>query len=248
MNYIKNNNKKNFIGYFWLINRDGKWIIQNDFISFEKTTYRIFFNKYINPIHVSNDIKNNDLKIKDEVIDSNHRSKIKSLRFRFPKINNGNIILVDISKQKLFLYSHENKLVYSYPISSAIKGVGNREGSDKTPLGEQIIKKRFGDNAKLGTIFKSRVNTGIIAEIIKDPVNIEEDDVTTRILWLEGLEVGKNKGGNVDSFLRYIYIHGTPEEGLIGSPASHGCIRMYNKDVINLFNNSSENTLVYIGE
>ena len=85
-----------------------------------------------------------------------------------------------------------------------------------------------------------------VAEIIHERNNNENDYVTSRILWLDGLEEGHNKGGNVDSFKRYIYIHGTHEEGLIGEKASHGCIRMFNNDVIELFSYIPEETEVNI--
>ena len=95
-------------------------------------------------------------------------------------------------------------------------------------------------------IFKERINTGRYAEIHHTDYDSDEDHVTSRILWLEGLEEGFNKGGNVDSFNRYIYIHGTPEEGLIGKKASHGCIRMFNHDVIELYDLVQEGTKVNI--
>ena len=85
-----------------------------------------------------------------------------------------------------------------------------------------------------------------VAEIVHERQNNENDYVTSRILWLDGLEEGHNKGGNVDSFKRYIYIHGTHEEGLIGEKASHGCIRMFNNDVIELFSYIPEETEVNI--
>jgi lipoprotein-anchoring transpeptidase ErfK/SrfK len=85
-----------------------------------------------------------------------------------------------------------------------------------------------------------------VAEIVHERHNNENDYVTSRILWLDGLEEGHNKGGNVDSFKRYIYIHGTHEEGLIGEKASHGCIRMFNNDVIELFSYIPEETEVNI--
>ena len=92
----------------------------------------------------------------------------------------------------------------------------------------------------------SRLYTGEIAKIYKDKRKSETDDITTRILWLEGLEEGINKGRGIDSFKRYIYIHGTSEEGLLGTPSSHGCIRMGNKDVIELYNIIEVGTLVLI--
>lgn len=102
---------------------------------------------------------------------------------------------------------------------------------------------KFGD-----TIFISRINTKRTAKIIKKPVDTEDDFVTSRIMWLGGMEEGLNKGGNVDSYRRYIYIHGTQEEGLIGSKASHGCIRMFNNDVIDLFAKVNIGTKVLIIE
>jgi len=88
----------------------------------------------------------------------------------------------------------------------------------------------------------SRVYSGKIAEILTDKTNAKKDYVTSRIMWLQGEEPGINKGRNMDSYNRYIYIHGTPEEGFIGQPASHGCIRMKNKDVIELFELVEEGT------
>ena len=84
------------------------------------------------------------------------------------------------------------------------------------------------------------------AKIIKDVIDTEDDHVTSRILWLDGLELGRNKGEGIDSYNRYIYIHGTHEEGLIGQKASHGCIRMFNNDVIDLFDRVQEGTYVLI--
>ena len=106
----------------------------------------------------------------------------------------------------------------------------------------------IGEDANKDTIFISRINTKRTANIIKKPVDTEDDFVTSRIMWLEGMEEGLNKGGNVDSYKRYIYIHGTQEEGLIGSKASHGCIRMFNNDVIDLFAKVNIGTKVLIVE
>ena len=87
---------------------------------------------------------------------------------------------------------------------------------------------------------------GAIADVIKEPIDTDFDHVTSRILWLDGLELGKNKGKGIDSRNRYIYIHGTAEEGLIGTPASDGCIRMYNRDVVELFDLVDEKAQVWI--
>ena len=144
-------------------------------------------------------------------------------------------IEVDISEQRLYLI--ENSLVKaSYPISTSKYGEGSIENSFKTPLGEHSIKEMIGEEAKMNTIFTSRINTKRLATIIDQFEDTDNDYVTSRIMWLGGEEDGFNKGGNVDSFRRYIYIHGTHEEGLIGIKASHGCIRMFNYDVVELFN------------
>jgi lipoprotein-anchoring transpeptidase ErfK/SrfK len=149
-------------------------------------------------------------------------------------------IEVDISEQRLYLI--ENNLIKaSYPISTSKYGEGSIQNSFKTPLGEHSIKEMIGEEAEINTIFTSRINTKRSATIIDQYEDTDNDYVTSRIIWLDGEEEGFNKGGNVDSFRRYIYIHGTHEEGLIGTKASHGCIRMFNYDVIELFK------LVYIG-
>jgi lipoprotein-anchoring transpeptidase ErfK/SrfK len=154
-------------------------------------------------------------------------------------------IEVDISEQRLYLI--ENSLIKaSYPISTSKYGEGSIENSFKTPLGKHSIKEMIGDEAEINTIFTSRVNTKRSATIIDQFQDTDNDYVTSRIMWLDGEEDGLNKGGNVDSFRRYIYIHGTHEEGLIGTKASHGCIRMFNYDVIELFNLVNIGTKVLI--
>ena len=151
------------------------------------------------------------------------------------------IIEVVISKQRLFL-KDKARLLVSYPISTSKYGIGNKSGSNKTPLGWHRIVSRLGRNAPLGAIFKRRRNTGKIFNGCKGG----SDLITTRILRLEGLEKGLNRGKDIDSFQRCIYIHGTLEESLIGNPASHGCIRMKNRDVIKLFKLVKRGTLVKI--
>jgi lipoprotein-anchoring transpeptidase ErfK/SrfK len=154
-------------------------------------------------------------------------------------------IEVDISEQRLYLI--ENSLIKaSYPISTSKYGEGSIENSFKTPLGKHSIKEMIGEEAEINTIFSSRINTKRVATIIDEFEDTDNDYVTSRIMWLDGEEDGLNKGGNVDSFRRYIYIHGTHEEGLIGTKASHGCIRMFNYDVIELFNLVNIGTKVLI--
>ncbi len=150
-------------------------------------------------------------------------------------------IVVDISEQTLTLYD-DDQFIKEYDISSSKYGIGSRAGSNKTPLGQHVIAKKIGNDAPQNTIFRARVNTGKRAKIDAET----EDLVTSRVMWLKGLEKGKNLGSGVDSYKRYIYIHGTPEESKIGSKASHGCIRMLNKEVIELFDLVNENTPVEI--
>ena len=154
-------------------------------------------------------------------------------------------IEIDISLQRLYLVDNST-IISSYPISSSKYGEGSKQNSFKTPLGSHMIKEMIGDQVPKNTIFISRINTQREAKIIHDQENSDNDYVTTRIMWLDGLEDGKNKGKGVDSYKRYIYIHGTHEEGLIGQKASHGCIRMFNSDVIELFSVVKKGTKVYI--
>ena len=157
-----------------------------------------------------------------------------------------------VSSEKQCLYHYQNwELIASYDISTASAGLGCESGSNQTPTGMHRIKEKYGDGLAPGAILKSRQFTGEIATIYTDSTNVEEDHVTTRILWLDGQEPGHNRGNNangkkVDSHGRYIYIHGTPEEGLIGEPQSHGCVRMLNKDVIELYNAVPAGTPVLI--
>jgi len=155
------------------------------------------------------------------------------------------IIFVSIEKQRLY-HINDNKIICEYIISSSAYGTGNQSGSNKTPLGLHKVKHKYGNNTPINGRMIARVYTGDIATVYKDNTKSKTDDVTTRILWLEGLEQGINKGKGIDSFKRYIYIHGTSEEGRLGTPASHGCIRMRNKEVINLYNKVAIGTLVLI--
>lgn len=156
-------------------------------------------------------------------------------------------ILVKISEQKLYLMINET-VKKEYPISTAQAGIGNKVGSYKTPLGKHKISRRVGKGVELGTIFEGRKPTKEIAVIDPEERNVRDDLVTTRILCLEGLEKGKNKGKGIDTKHRYIWIHGTPDEKAIGTPASKGCIRMKNVDIIELFNSVRKGTSVEIIE
>jgi lipoprotein-anchoring transpeptidase ErfK/SrfK len=135
-------------------------------------------------------------------------------------------IVVSTREQKLALLDRGN-VVATYPVSTSKFGLGDWRGSRFTPLGKLQIAQKIGDNAPPGTVFKDRRRTG---EIVA-PDSPGRDPIVTRILWLRGLEAQ-----NANAFGRDIYIHGTPEERLIGTPASYGCIRMRSSDIIQLYN------------
>lgn len=161
--------------------------------------------------------------------------------------DNQKAIVVRTSEQTLYLLGNRQVLA-AYSVSTSRYGTGNRADSHKTPLGLHRVAEKIGSGCDSGEIIKARIPAGRFADIIHEPRSSGQDVITTRILWLEGLEPGVNRGASVDSYERYIYIHGTPEEGLIGQPASIGCIRMKNADVIALFDEVDEGTLVLILE
>lgn len=147
-------------------------------------------------------------------------------------------IEVDSRLQQLYLWEafpDGDMLIRQYPVSTAVNGLGERSGSYCTPRGRHRIAEKIGAGAPLYAAFKGREPTGEIWTPALDAADPGRDWILTRILWLEGLEPGKNQGGTVDSRARYIYIHGTNEEHRIGTPASHGCIRMKNAEVAELF-------------
>jgi len=173
---------------------------------------------------------------------------IEDIQQRFPKSPQNPLIVISASEQRLFLIN-DQKVVASHLISTAEAGLGSHSGSNKTPLGIHRVSQKYGQGTKAGTIFKARQNTHRVAKILTEPgARSKADNVTSRILWLSGMEPGINKGGKVDSHARYIYIHGTDEEGRLGKPASHGCIRMKNQAVIDLFQQVPLGTLVDIVE
>ena len=135
-------------------------------------------------------------------------------------------IVISTRDQKLAVLDR-GALLATYPVSTSKFGLGDYLQSSRTPLGQLEVAKKIGDNAPLGAVFKDRVRTG---EIVA-PNSPGRDPIVTRILWLRGHEAQ-----NANAFGRYIYIHGTPEERLIGTPASYGCIRMRSTDVVQLYN------------
>lgn len=153
-------------------------------------------------------------------------------------------ILINLEEQILYLPKH-NKY---YVISSGLNGIGEQENSGKTPRGWHEVAIKVGENAPENTVFIARQETGEIYSHDLAEAFPEKDWILSRILWLSGLEDGFNLGDGCDTFKRYIYIHGTPDTEPMGIPKSHGCIRMRNVDVIELFDLISEKALVYISE
>lgn len=135
----------------------------------------------------------------------------------------------------------EYKLVKTLSCSTSRFGVGQIEGSNCTPLGLHRIAEKIGDGEPAGTVFKSRKIVGHTSQ-----PEFADAKITTRIMWLEGLEPGFNRGGNLDSHARYIYIHGTADQTTIGKPASCGCIHLADADLISLFDKIPSGTLVWI--
>lgn len=136
----------------------------------------------------------------------------------------------------------------SYPVSTSSYGPGNQNGSFKTPLGEHSIAQKIGDGCPVNEVFIGRQPQGVLDDIKSSDKVLSDDIITSRILRLQGEEPGVNQGADIDSYQRYIYIHGTPEEGKIGQPASHGCVRMRNQDVIDLYEQVDVHCRVLIQE
>jgi len=144
-------------------------------------------------------------------------------------------IEIAIAAQTLTLRDDAGALIAQYPVSTALKGVGEEKNSYRTPRGRHIVRAKIGAGAPIGSVFKGRRATGEIWTPALDAQHPGRDFILTRILWLSGCEPGYNRLGNVDSMQRYIYIHGTPDSEPMGTPQSHGCVRMRNRDVVALF-------------
>lgn len=156
-------------------------------------------------------------------------------------------IKISISKQQLILFDEDDS-IKQYSISTAKNGSGERKNSECTPRGEHIIAEKIGEGAKENSVFVGRIETNELYNSKLRDFHPRRDWILTRILWLSGIEEGKNKKGDVDSHDRYIYIHGSPEDIEMGYPGSRGCIRMRNSDVIELFNLVNVGTKVIISE
>jgi lipoprotein-anchoring transpeptidase ErfK/SrfK len=154
-------------------------------------------------------------------------------------------VRVSLAEQRLDL-KRGTELVKSYAVSTSKHGAGERHGTFKTPRGRHVVRARIGAGAPEGAVFRGRRPTGEVYSPELARAQPGRDWILTRILWLSGTEVGKNRLGDVDTMRRYIYIHGMPDTEPVGSPSSIGCIRMRNRDIVELFELVPAGTIVDI--
>lgn len=152
---------------------------------------------------------------------------------------------VDIPTQKMFVF-HDGHPIKEYIISTGKNGAGELFGSEQTPRGLHVIRAKIGANCPVNTVFIGRRPTGEIYTPGLREKFPNRDWILTRIFWLSGLEVSKNRLGDVDTMRRYIYIHGTPDDVLLGVPGSRGCVRMRNNDIVELFEHVPVGTRILI--
>jgi L,D-transpeptidase YbiS len=156
-------------------------------------------------------------------------------------------IEVSLADQRLTLF-RPGAAPRSWPVSTAARGAGERIGSEQTPRGRHVVRARIGAGLPLRAVLVGRRPTGETWSPALSWAHPGRDWILTRILWLSGLERGRNRLGQVDTMRRYIYIHGAPDDAPVGVPASHGCIRMRNEDVVELFELVPVGTEVLIKE
>jgi hypothetical protein len=162
-------------------------------------------------------------------------------------MNQDKHIEINISRQTLTLFAG-NDVIKQYTISTAKNGPGEQMDSECTPRGKHLIHEKIGAGCEANTVFVGREATGELYHPELREQFPDRDWILTRILWLSGCEEGRNKGGNVDSYDRYIYIHGGPDDVAMGVPGSRGCVRMQNDDMIELFDLVETETAVNIVE
>lgn len=155
------------------------------------------------------------------------------------------IIKIDLYSQMLALYQGD-KMVASYPVSTSKDGPGEEMDSGCTPRGLHRVKIKIGEGLQANSVFVGRRPTGEVYTPELGANNPDRDWILSRIIWLTGLEPGRNRGGNRDTLRRFIYIHGCPDSEPMGIPSSHGCIRMHNSDLLDLFELVDRDTLVEI--
>lgn len=144
-------------------------------------------------------------------------------------------IHISLADQRLSLFGPDGACIRRYPVSTALNGPGEVMDSGCTPRGLHTVRARIGAGAPVGTVFRGRRRTGEIWSPELAARHPQRDWILSRILWLSGCEPGRNRLGRVDSMRRYIYVHGTADDQPIGRALSHGCVRMRNRDVIELF-------------
>lgn len=154
-------------------------------------------------------------------------------------------IVISIAHQQLQLFN-QGQLIKTYSVSTALKGSGNRKGSNQTPLGRHYVRAKIGAGQPVNSVFLGRRPTGELYSSELAQRFPERDWILARILWLCGCQIGYNRLGEVDTMQRFIYIHGTPDSEPMGVPLSHGCIRMRNSDIIELFERVACGTTVEI--
>lgn len=157
-------------------------------------------------------------------------------------------IHVSIAQQELTLFDEAGLMVCHYPVSTASRGPGELRGSYCTPRGKHVVRAMIGAQQAENAVFVARRPSGEIYSPALGAAFPERDWILTRILWLSGSEPKRNRLGDVDTMRRYIYIHGCPDAAPMGVPASHGCIRMRNGDIVDLFDRVPVYTPVEITE
>ena len=157
-------------------------------------------------------------------------------------------IHIDLGLQRLSLFGDDGACIRRYPVSTALNGPGERRDSGCTPRGRHVVRARIGAGAPVGAVFRGRRPTGEIWTPAFAAANPDRDWILSRIMWLSGCEPGWNRLGQADSMRRYIYIHGTGDDQPMGVARSHGCIRMRNRDVIELFDLVAGGVVVDIEE
>lgn len=144
-------------------------------------------------------------------------------------------LVISIADQAADLFDEAGVRIRRYPVSTGAKGVGEIRDSYCTPRGRHCVRAKIGAGQPINTVFVRRRPTGELYSTALKALAPERDWILTRILWLSGCEPGFNRLGKVDTMRRYIYLHGTPDETPLGKPGSHGCIRMANRDIVELF-------------
>lgn len=157
-------------------------------------------------------------------------------------------IVISLADQALALFDQAGQPLRRFSVSTSVRGAGEQRGSECTPRGRHIVRAKIGAGLPKGTVFVSRRPTGEIYSPALAAMAPERDWILSRILWLSGKEPGCNRLGEVDTMRRFIYIHGAPDEGVRGEPSSHGCVRLRNEDVIELFDLVPVGTVVSIIE